>query len=227
MNLRESSIMDSGLQPIKSVGFKSIVTLSGEFSRTAESIRALRTHVMARHVSEGHRALAICSASQGSGCSFVASNLAVALSQIGMNTLLIDADLRSPSIAKVFGYKSSKSDIRTALSSQENFNDCIERNVLPGLSILFSAGRAPNAQELLAGARFKSLMDFCLRDFDATIVDTPPANRYSDARRVSTVVGYSLIVARRNTSHVSDIKALAEHLRGDHATVIGTVLNEI
>ncbi len=42
-------------------------------------------------------------------------------------------------------------------------------------------------------------MDFCLREFDATIVDTPPANQYSDARRVSTVVGYSLIVAHRNT----------------------------
>ena len=219
--------MDSGLQPMKPVGFKSIVTLSEEPSRTAESIRALRTHVMARHVNEGHRALAVCSASQGSGCSFVASNLAVALSQIGVNTLLIDADLRSPSLAKVFGYKPSKIDIRGALSSSTNFNDCIEQNILPGLSVLFSAGRAPNAQELLAGARFKSLVDFCLREFDATIVDTPPANRYSDARRVSTVVGYSLIVARRNASHVSDIKALAEHLRGDHATVIGTVLNEI
>src|SRR5579863_59456 len=104
--------MDSGLQPMKPVGFKSIVTLSEEPSRTAESIRALRTHVMARHVNEGHRALAVCSASQGSGCSFVASNLAVALSQIGVNTLLIDADLRSPSLAKVFGYKPSKIDIR-------------------------------------------------------------------------------------------------------------------
>jgi protein-tyrosine kinase len=219
-------MMDSGLQPIKAVGFKSIVTLSDESSRTAESIRALRTHVMARHVSEGHRALAICAASQGSGCSFVASNLAVSLSQIGVNTLLIDADLRAPSIAKIFRYKSEKSDLRAALSSTMNFNDCIERNVLPGLSVLFSAGRAPNSQELLASNRFKSLVDFCLREFDATIVDTPPANRYSDARRVSTVVGYSLIVARRNVSHVNDIKALAEHLRGDHATVIGTVLNE-
>lgn len=218
--------MDSGVQPAKPFVFKSMVTVAETNSRTAEAIRALRTHVMARHVNEGHRALAICAASRGNGCTFVASNLAVALSQIGVNTLLLDADLRSPGVAKAFGYKSPKSDLRTVLSSPINFNDSIERNVLPGLSVLFSAGTANNAQELLASGRFKSLMDFCLREFDATIVDTAPANRYSDARRVSTVVGYSLIVAQRNKSHINDIKALAEHLRGDHATVIGTVLNE-
>lgn len=218
--------MESGPQPMKAFGFNSIVSPAEDFSRTSESVRALRTHVMARHVSEGHRALAVCAASQGSGCSFVASNLAVSLSKIGVNTLLIDADMRAPSIAKIFSHKTDRGDLRAALSSSVNFSDCIERNVLPGLSILFSAGRAPDSQELLASNRFKSLLDFCLREFDATIVDTPPANRYSDARRVSTVVGYSLIVARRNVSHVSDIKALAEHLRGDHATVIGTVLNE-
>lgn len=218
--------MDSGV-PLKTLaGVKSLVTLAGEPSRGAEAIRALRTHIMARHVNEGHRALAICAASKGNGCTFVAANLAVSLSQIGVNTLLLDADLRAPGVAAIFKYKPTKSDLRTALSSPANFNDCIERNVIPNLSILFSTGPAANAQELLAGGRFKSLVDFCLREFDVTIVDTAPANRYSDARRVSTVVGYSLIVAQRNKSHVQDIKALAEHLRGDHATVIGSVLNE-
>ena len=203
-----------------------MVNLADQVPRITESLRALRTHVMARHVSEGHRALAVCAASRGSGCTFVATNLAVALSQIGVNTLLLDADLRAPGVASALGFEPPKIDLRAALSSPVNFNECVQRNVMPALSVLFSAGSAPNAQELLASARFKSLMDFCLREFDATIVDTPPANIYSDARRVSTVVGYSLIVARRNKSHINDIKALAEHLRGDHANVIGTVLNE-
>ena len=204
-----------------------MVNLTDQVPRVTESLRALRTHVMARHVSEGHRALAVCAASRGSGCTFVATNLAVALSQIGVNTLLLDADLRAPGVAlPALGIEPPKIDLRAALSSPVNFNECVQRNVIPALSVLFSAGSAPNAQELLASARFKSLMDFCLREFDATIVDTPPANIYSDARRVSTVVGYSLIVARRNKSHINDIKTLAEHLRGDHANVIGTVLNE-
>jgi capsular exopolysaccharide synthesis family protein len=180
---------------------------------------------MARHVSDGHRALAVCAASRKSGCTFVAVNLAISLSEIGVNTLLIDADLRAPKVQSVFKYEPRKADLRTALSTQINFNDCIERNMLPNLSGLLAGGSARNAQELLSGSRFKSLMDFCLREFDATIVDTPPANIYSDARRVSTVVGYSLIVARRNKSHLNDLKTLTEHLQGDRATVIGTVLN--
>src|ERR1700712_2821099 len=103
-------------------------------------------------------------------------------------SLLIDADLRAPKIRTAFQYEPRKGDLRTALSTPTNFNDCIERNVMQNLSVLFSAGSARNAQELLSGARFKNLMDFCLREYDATIVDTPPANTYSDARRISTVV---------------------------------------
>jgi len=179
-----------------------------------------------RHVQEGHRALAICAASQGVGCTFVAANLAVALSQIGLNTLLIDADMRGPAIAKTFEYPAPKADIRLALSSDMNFFDCISGGVLPFFSVLFCGGAASNAQELLAGQRFAALMDFCLRQFDATIVDTPPANESSDARLISSTVGYSLIVTQRNKSLVNDVKLLTEQLRGDHAQVIGTVLNK-
>ncbi|MGZ5920136.1 MAG: CpsD/CapB family tyrosine-protein kinase [Rhizomicrobium sp.] len=202
------------------------MTASGEGTHSSESVRALRTHIMARHVSAGHRALAICSTTRGSGCTFVATNLAVALSQIGINTLLIDADLRRPGVARALGRQPIKGDLQTALSTPANFSDCIERNVLPNLSVMFSAGGVRNAQELLANLRFERLMDFCLREFESTIVDTPPANIYSDARRISTVVGYSLIVARRNRTHLDDIKTLVEQLHGDHATVIGTVLND-
>jgi protein-tyrosine kinase len=204
----------------------SFVTLREEVSVASESIRALRTHIMARHVQQGHRALAICASTQAVGCTFVAANLAVALSQIGLNTLLIDANMRRPDIATRFGLTAIKKDLRVALSSDININDCIERTALPQLSVLPAMGRAGNAQELVAGARFKFVMDFCLREFDATVLDTPPANRYSDARRISSVVGYSLVVARRNKSLLSDVKALVEQLKGDRAVVIGTVLTE-
>src|ERR1700761_8097057 len=100
---------------------------------------------MARHVSEGHRALAICSASRGSGCTFVAANLATALSEIGVNTLLIDADLRAPKVRSMFQYEPRKGDLTIALSTSANFSDCIERNLLPNLSVLFSNSPVRNA----------------------------------------------------------------------------------
>lgn len=224
--MRDFQVIESSSAHQPTVSSSSIVTVSGESTQSLESVRALRTHIMARHVSAGHRALAICSTTRGAGCTFVATNLAVALSQIGVNTLLIDADLRKPGVARAFGRQPGKADLQAALSTPVNFSDCIERNIMPNLSVMLSAGSARNAQELLGSMRFERLMDFCLREFESTIVDTPPANIYSDARRISTVVGYSLIVARRNRTHIDDIKTLVEHLRGDHATVIGSVLND-
>src|SRR3569833_3594204 len=106
--------MDDRVALKRSFDSKALVTLSPQASETAEAIRGLRTHIMARHVREGHRALAICAASEGVGCSFVAANLAVSLSQIGVNTLLIDANMRDRSIAAFFGHRGQGADVRAA-----------------------------------------------------------------------------------------------------------------
>lgn len=205
----------------------SLVMLSEPAGAAAEAIRALRTHLMAQHIQEGRRALAVCAASAGVGCSFIAANLAVALSQIGVKTLLIDADLRRPAIQGLLGSADANVGLTQSLGPDGvEFSEAIQPDVLPNLSVMFSGGAAATPQELLGGERFKGLMDFCLREYDATIVDTPPANTCADARRISTVVGYSLIVARRHSSYVDDVKTLISQLQVDHARVVGTVLNE-
>jgi capsular exopolysaccharide synthesis family protein len=193
----------------------------------AESVRALRTHIMAQHVREGRKALAICAASAGVGCTFVAANLAIALSQIGLSTLLIDADLRHPSMETLIPAPPRLAGLAQCLSSSDSqFSECIVSELLPNFSVMYAGAATSNPQELLAGDRFKSLIDFCLREFDVTIVDTPPANSCSDARRISTIVGYSLVVARRHKSFVKDVKTLSRELALDHSRVVGTVLNE-
>jgi capsular exopolysaccharide synthesis family protein len=205
----------------------SLVMVSSPNDAAAEALRALRTHVMAQHIQEGRRALAVCAASAGVGCTFVAANLAVALSQIGVKTLLIEADLRRPGLGRYIGSPRSGPSLAQCLASDDlGFGDVVESDVLPNLSVIYSGGPAAAPQELLGGERFRQLMEFCLRDYDATIVDTPPANTCADARRISTVVGYSLIVVRRNRTYVDDIKTLAQQLEADRAKIVGTVLNE-
>lgn len=204
-----------------------IVLLSDPHGTEAEAIRTLRTHIIAGHIRDGRRGLAVCGASRGVGCSFVAVNLAVALSQIGNKTLLIDGDLRNPSVDAMIVPPAPVSGLHQCLSSAEiGFGDGIQHDILPGLSVMYSGGVAPNPQELLAGDRFKLLTDLCMRDYDVTIIDTPPGNSCADARLISSVVGYSLIVARRDGSFVNDQVTLARELRADRAQVLGTVLNE-
>ena len=204
----------------------SIVALLSEAGPQAEAIRGLRTHIMARHLNQGRRALAVCAPSVGVGCSFIAANLAVGLSQIGVKTLLIDGDLHRPAIDRMIRPPNAPGGLVKALTSVDlAFQDSINPNVLPNLSIMYAGKAAANPQELLAGERFQTLMNYCLREYEVTIVDTPPANTSSDARRIGSVVGYSLIVAAKNSSFVKDIRTLSGQLKADHAAVIGTVLN--
>jgi len=192
----------------------------------AEAIRALRTHIMAQHVQAGRRGLTICAASEDVGCTFIATNLAIAMSQAGLNTLLVDGNLREPAIHRLLPTESDSGGLTACLEEPGSFiADYIQPDVLPNLSVMYAGGPAPNAQELLSRDWFEVVMRACLRDFDITIIDTPPANSCADGERISTIVGYSLVVARRNKSMVRDVKLLIDQLRIDHATVIGTVLN--
>ena len=210
-----------------SYGFSpAMVSVAGAVGPQAEAIRGLRTHIMAQHINHGRRALAICGPSIGVGCSFTAANLAVSLSQIGVKTLLIAADLRRPSIDILIRPPHEPAGLANCLRSLDTpFGASIDADVLPNFSVLYAGRAAESPQELLAGDRFRALMNFCLREFDVTIVDTPPANTSSDARRISDVVGYSLIVTARDKTAVRDVKVLINQLRADHTLVIGTVMN--
>jgi len=76
-------------------------------------------------------------------------------------------------------------------------------------------------------AEFKSLIEHCLRDYEFTVIDTPPTNLCADARRISNVVGYGIVVAKRNVSFFGEVQSLAHQLEEDGARVIGTVLSEV
>lgn len=203
-----------------------LVTLHAPLSPGAEAIRALRSHVLTQHIQAGRRGLAVCGPSLNVGCSFVSANLAVALAQVGLNTLLVDGDLRLPTLQQLLPPRGPNGGLAACLATHEGLvGDFVDADVLPNLSVLYAGQVALNSQELLARERFEEVMNQCLRDYDITIVDTPPANTSADARRISNVVGYALVVARRNKSLVADVKTLVEQLIDDHAVVIGTVMN--
>jgi capsular exopolysaccharide synthesis family protein len=206
---------------------QSLVMLSAPAEATAESVRALRTHIVAQHIDYGRRALTICAPAPGLGCTFIATNLAVALSQIGLKTLLIDANLRAPAIDTYIRPQRDGPGLAQSLEkSDEIWLDSIRSDVIPDLSVMLAGGRVPDPQALLAKYRFETLVDFCLRNFDVTLIDTPPANACSDARLVSKVVRYSLVVARKNRTFVDDMKTLIGQLEADDVKVIGAVFNQ-
>ena len=204
------------------------VLLTDSEGAAAEAIRALRTRVQSQHIQLGRRALAICGPTPEVGCTFVAVNLAIALAQIGVKTLLIDGDLRNPSVSTYFDPPLTGGGLyeclRSGASSIAEFTD---DNVMENLDVLGAGNPDSEAHWLLSSEKFPEIIDVCVRDYDVTIIDTPPANSCSDGLRISTVVGFSVIVARKNRTLVSDVHVLADQLKKERAPAIGTVLNLI
>lgn len=203
------------------------VLLTEPDGAAAESIRVLRTRIQSQHLQVGRRALAVCGPSPEVGTTFVAVNLAIALSQIGIKTLLVDADLRDPSVHTYFDPPLIGGGLFACLAS---FSDSIveftDENVLPNLDVLGAGQPDSAAHELLASDKFPAIINACVRDYDITIIDTPPANSCADGLRIGTITGFSLIVARKNRTLVSDVRVLADQLRTERARAVGTVLND-
>lgn len=204
-----------------------IVVISDPSSPRAESLRLLRTQVIAQHVNVGRRAFAVTGATDGAGTTFTAANLAAALSQVGIKTLLVDTNLRSPRIDSIFGIDPTGPGLSTYLALQANRPErVVYANVLPNLSVVPAGPPVARPQELLSGARFRTGVDILLRQFDVALFDTPATNENADALTVAGVLGYALIVARRDHAYVKDVQTLSAQLGAARATVIGAVLNE-
>lgn len=195
-------------------------------SLTAESIRALRTVLLAQHLHDGRRSLAICAPSPGAGCSFLAANLAVAMSQVGVNTLLVDANLRDPSIQDYIAPSRPASGLSECLGDDTLAMGAVFRTIQPSLSVLYAGHASAAAQDQIGGNVFKSIISSCIRDYDLTIIDTPPANRYADARRIASVARYALVTACRQRTYVKDVRTLLNELETDRTTIVGTYLND-
>ncbi|MGQ5701988.1 CpsD/CapB family tyrosine-protein kinase [Sandaracinobacteroides sp. A072] len=214
------------LSPSSSIS-EEIVVISDPASPRSESLRLLRTQIIAQHVGAGRRAFAVTGATDGAGASFIAANLAAALSQVGIKTLLVDANLRNPRIDAIFGIDPNGPGLSTYLSMEANRPErVVYANVLPNLSVVPAGPPVGRPQELLSGARFRTGVDILLRQYDVAIFDTPATNENADALTVAGVLGYALVVARRNHAYLKDVQVLTQQLTSSRATVIGSVLND-
>ncbi|MBB6225868.1 capsular exopolysaccharide synthesis family protein [Polymorphobacter multimanifer] len=204
-----------------------LVVISDPRGLRAEAVRLLRTQVIAQHIKAGRRGLALVSPVVDSGCSNLVSNLAVALSQVGIKTLLVDANLRAPRLHEIFGLDADAPGLTSYLSMQVSRPErVVQANVLPSLAIITAGPTASRPQELLSSRRFRDGVNMLLREYDLVLFDTPPANSSADALTIGAAAGYVMLVARRDQAYFKDISTLVEQLQTSRCPLIGSVLNE-
>ncbi|MEO6092972.1 MAG: CpsD/CapB family tyrosine-protein kinase [Novosphingobium sp.] len=215
----------SSAEPVSFALSREVIVKSLPQSPTAESIHALRTHLVARHIQDGRRGLAVCD-TEGSAGEFLAVNLAISMAESGVRTLLIDTNIRAPELGQYIQPSSAVAGLADAIEQPDVPIGFAIQNVLPNLSLIYAGGPRENSLELLGNPKFARIVDLCMREFDFTIATTPPSNRFADARRVASVMRYALVVARKDVTFIEDVNTLVSELASDSAQVIGAVYND-
>jgi len=204
-----------------------VVAAYRPFSAQVEAFRALRSQLLLRWFGDSldRKRLAIVSVTRSDGRSYTAANLAVVFSQLGEQTLLVDADMRNPRQHDIFGLNNSVG-LSTVLSGRAGA-DAVQRiPAFSKLSVLPSGPLAPNPQELLDRASFAQSIDDWSRHFDVVLFDTAAAGVAADARIVAAKAEGAFVLTKLNKNKYPQVKALCEELTGIGVSVVGSVINK-
>ncbi|MCY7315906.1 MAG: polysaccharide biosynthesis tyrosine autokinase [Rubrivivax sp.] len=204
-----------------------LVTLNEPFGARSEHFRTLRSQLMMRVFAEGQtrHALALVSPDTGDGRTYCASNLAVALAQLGGRTLLVDADLRNPRIHDIFKL-GNRTGLSGILSGRSDHKAIHQVAAVPSLFVLPAGTTPPNPLELVERPAFGMLMRELATKFDHVVVDTPAAMHGADASVIAARCAAAVIIARKDRSHFVTLQELVASFSGSSARLAGVVLNE-
>lgn len=192
----------------------------------SESVRSVRTSVSLLGIERPIQVLAVTSSVPEEGKSTVSSNLSFALGQLE-RVLLIDADMRKPTIAKRFGLPAFQVGLANYLAGTESLEDCIVTDQVSGIDVM-SAGTIPlNPLELLSSPRLSELLTELKGRYQRIVIDTPPVHAVSDALVVSQLVDAVVVVVKADQTRSGLVKHSLASLINAHARVLGVVLNDI
>lgn len=201
-------------------------TTTDTWSPRAESYRQLRTNLMFSNVGKQMRVIVVTSPMGNDGKSTTAVNLAIVLAETGKPVLLIDADLRRPSIADMLGIEGN-AGLTNVLADQVEPEDAIQKWGTGGLRVLPSGTQPPNPSELIGSERMSALMTWLRGQFETIVIDTPPVLPVTDAVVAAALAdGVVLVVRQAKTTREQTSRALTT-LRAVGVHIAGAVLNMV
>ncbi|PNI08803.1 lipopolysaccharide biosynthesis protein [Arthrobacter sp. AFG7.2] len=196
----------------------------GESPAFAEALRELRTNLTFLDVDNPPRIIVVTSSVSGEGKSTIAANLASAISAGGEQVIVVDGDLRHPSVAKIFDVIPGIG-ITDILTGKAEVDDVLQqRSDLPNLSILGSGRIPPNPSELLSSHAMKQLID-SLSEKGIVIIDAPPLLPVTDAVLLAKIADGAIVVVKAGKTTKDQLTKSLGNVRKVHATVLGTLLN--
>jgi capsular exopolysaccharide synthesis family protein len=204
-----------------------LVTQVKPQSQMAESYRALRTSLLLSNLGAPPKVIMITSALPQEGKTTTSINTAVVLAQKGVRVLLIDGDLRRPSIHKTLAM-GPHSGLSNVLTGSTTLDDAIVRtSLLPSLFVLPAGTPPPNPAELLASSNMRDLLEQLREQYDHIIIDTPPSLSVTDAVVLSPRADAVILVIRCGQTSKHALRRSRDILLQVNAKLVGVLLNAV
>ena len=216
-----------GILPMMKKGERS--DLARMFSRDtdksfSESIRTIRTGVVLSGIDHPHKVMVVTSSIPGEGKSTVSVNLAFALGQME-KVLLIDADLRRPTLGKSFDFPVGTPGLANLIAGTAKLDECVKH--VDGIDMIGAGTVPPNPLELLSSPRFAKALEVLKSKYERIIIDSPPTQAVSDAIVLSTFANSLIYVIKSDSTHIPLVEKGVGQLLQNNAPVSGIVLNQV
>lgn len=202
-----------------------ILSASSPFSY-AEAYKTLRTNLSFASFSKKYKKIIITSAIPNEGKSTVVVNLAATLAESGAKVLIIDCDLRNPTLRRLLKIRPDFSEgLTSLLSGTAGIKECIFTYPKTNCDVLLAGPIPPNPVELISSPQMKDLLDHLNDHYDYIICDTPPVSVVTDAAALSRFCDGVIMVVRQKFSTRQQVWAAIRNLEAVQANIIGTILS--
>ena len=188
-----------------------------------ESYKTIRTNLLFLLSNKSHNSITISSPYQGEGKSTTAVNTAIALSQLGSKVLLIDADLRRPSIHRKMKFQNNMG-LSSVLVGFCTIDEAIN-SVNANLDVLTSGPTTPNPSELLGSENMSDMLDTLQKSYEYIIIDTPPINIVTDALVLAPKTAGIMLIVKDNTTRHDQLRKTLNSIEFAGVRLLGLVLN--
>jgi protein-tyrosine kinase len=215
--------------PVKYVGMvkagPTLIMARDPDTSYSEQIRALRTELMLLNgTSHSGNSIVVLSPCQGEGRTQLCAELAIAFSQLGQRTLLVDADLRRPRIHSLFESESYNLGLGQALASG-SIPQLMGVEKLAHLSVLIAGRSVPNPLELLTNGHFQRQLTDWRKKYRMIIIDTPPITEFADGLAIASFAEQVVVVGRSDSTPHKNMKEMLRRMGGTQARIVGAVIN--
>jgi len=214
------------IQPIESPQ-DAVITAEHPKSSIAEGYRVLRTNIQFAALDNPATSLMVTSSGPQEGKSTTLANLGVVIAQSGKRTLLVDTDLRRPTLHKLFGLSNKNGVTNLLLADQPDIAAAAQPTSVPNLSVLTSGPQPPNPAELLASQRMDGLIAQAKSVYDAVLFDSPPVMAVADASILASKVHEVVMVVDTGRTRSEVAKRAKQAIDTTGAKFLGVVLNRL